>query len=157
VGILDGGWQRWTKGGGATSTEIPDVKPGDFDVVFQTDRLMTADTLQAQNRSGDAQIVDARSNREVAAGTVPGAIHLEWVDLKNADGTLKTPEELKRIFADKNLSPQKTAVTYCQSGGRASLNAFALELAGFEKVKNYYCGWQQWGDGKHPVKKPGKN
>jgi thiosulfate/3-mercaptopyruvate sulfurtransferase len=156
VGILDGGWTLWKEQAGETSTKTPDVKPGDFTVEFKQDRLAVIDALKKDYKSADVQIVDARSDEEVERGTVPKAVHLEWNRLMNkADGTLKSEAELKKIFADRDLAPDKRTVTYCQSGGRAALNAYALEVAGFKNVQNYYCSWQQWSrDKKAPVKKP---
>ena len=46
-------------------------------------------------------------------------------------------------------------MTYCQSGGRASVMAFALELMGGREVRNYYKSWAEWGnDPETPVAIP---
>ena len=51
----------------------------------------------------------------------------------------------------------RPAVTYCQSGGRAAVVAFALELMGGKQVGNYYRSWSEWGnDPDTPVAKPAK-
>jgi len=155
VGILDGGWKLWTEQGGKTSTEPADVKPGDFTVEFQQNRLADIDALKKDYKSADLQIVDARRDDEFGSGRIPNAVHLEWNGLMNADGTLKSDAALKKIFADRKLAEDKRTVTYCQSGGRAALNAYALEVAGFKNVQNYYCSWQQWSrDKTAPVQKP---
>ena len=91
AGILNGGWQNWTKSQGKTSTEAPDVKPGDFSVEFQADRLAHAESLKDADKSSDTQIVDARSQSEVDAGIIPGAVPLEWVHLQYGDGRMKSP------------------------------------------------------------------
>ena len=49
------------------------------------------------------------------------------------------------ITRDKN-GPQKPAATYCQSGGRAAMLAFTLELMGGKDVRNYYKSWAEWGN-----------
>jgi thiosulfate/3-mercaptopyruvate sulfurtransferase len=144
VGILDGGWKLWLDQRGEKATSTPEVKPGDFTVEFKADRLAVIDALKKDYKSADMQIVDARSNQEFASGTVPNAVHVEWKGLMNADGTLKSDAELKKIFAGRKLAESKRTVTYCQSGGRAALDAYALEVAGFKNVQNYYCSWQQW-------------
>lgn len=154
AGILDGGWKLWKEQGGETSTKPADVKPGDFTVEFKTDRLAVIDALKKDYKSSDVQIVDARSNDEFGSGRVPSAVHVEWKNLMNADGTLKSKAELQKIFADQKLAEGKRTVTYCKSGGRAALDAYALEVAGFKNVQNYYCSWQQWSrDKTAPVKK----
>lgn len=154
AGILDGGWKHWVATGGKTSTAIPEVKAGDFTIdAFDTGRLIHIDELKKALK--DLQVVDARSDSEVKAGKVPGAVHLDWKQLTNEDdGTVKSANELQALFASRQLKPGKPAVTYCQSGGRAAAEAYALELAGFKDVKNYYCSWQQWGSDKTaPIEK----
>jgi thiosulfate/3-mercaptopyruvate sulfurtransferase len=36
-------------------------------------------------------------------------------------------------------------ITHCQSGGRASVDAFEFERLGFT-TRNYYLGWSDWGN-----------
>lgn len=68
------------------------------------------------------------------------------------DGRFKSPDQLQELFQERGIKPGQTTVCYCQSGGRASVEAFALELAGFPKVKVFMRGWEQWGeDLKAPV------
>ncbi len=71
-----------------------------------------------------------------------------------SDGQLKSVAKLQRLFKGHNITPQETAITHCQSGGRASLEAFALELVGYPKVKVFYSGWLGWSaDQEAPVEK----
>lgn len=154
AGILDGGWQHWLDNGGESSTDEVKVEQGDFTIdSLQTDRLIQIGELKEAFK--EMQIVDARTEGEVQAGKIPGAVHLEWGELVNADGTFKSDDDLKALFASRELDPARPAATYCQSGGRAAAEAYALELAGFKDVKNYYCSWQQWGvDESAPREKP---
>src|SRR5438034_8322801 len=50
----------------------------------------------------------------------------------------KSADELARILMDRKIDLDKPVVTYCQSGGRAAVVAFTLELMGGRQVKNYY-------------------
>lgn len=152
AGILDGGWKAWTAAKGETSTEPAKVAAGDFEVEFDKSRLAVIDELQSEEKAAELQIVDARTDGEFNSGKIGDAVHLEWRNLMTDDGKLKPTDELKKIFAASNLDEGKTAVTYCQSGGRAALNAYALEVAGFKNVKNYYCSWGQWSN-RTPEKK----
>jgi thiosulfate/3-mercaptopyruvate sulfurtransferase len=48
-------------------------------------------------------------------------------------------------------------ITYCQSGGRAAVLAFGLELMGAKDVRNYYKSWAEWGNAPDtPVEVPKK-
>lgn len=161
--VLDGGWSYWTESGGEQSRAAVEVEPADFQPEFQPGRLAEIDDLkQSLEREGELTVVDARSQQEFEGtggpgarlGRIPGAVHLEWKELLRPDGRFKSKDELQAIFEQRNVDRQKRAVTYCQSGGRASLDAFALELAGYENVQNYYCSWQEWSaDAEAPVEK----
>ena len=89
VRLLNGGWTGWTsrsypivKG----SVVAPSVK---FVARAQAERLAAKEQL-LRSLKGDLQMVDARSENEYLgvekrnnprAGAIPGAKHLEWIDL----------------------------------------------------------------------------
>jgi thiosulfate/3-mercaptopyruvate sulfurtransferase len=108
--------------------------------------------------------VDARSAEEYCGtadtakrnGAIPGAVHLEWSDTVDKAGRFKSPEELTKLFREAGIDPSRPSITYCQSGGRAAVMAFALELMGGKDVRNYYRSWSEWGNSEDtPVVKPG--
>jgi thiosulfate/3-mercaptopyruvate sulfurtransferase len=121
--------------------------------------------VQAILEDQSSQILDARSDAEYCGSTggatrkghIPGAVALEWSDLLTPDKKFKSADELKKLFAERKVDLDKPAVTYCQSGGRAAVLAFALELMGAKHVRNYYKSWAEWGNaGDTPVELPKK-
>ena len=42
--------------------------------------------------------------------------------------------------------PAEQVIAYCQVGMRASVDLFALHLIGYDKLKNYYGAWEEWGN-----------
>lgn len=75
--------------------------------------------------------VDTRDAEQYEAGTIPGAVHIEW------------REVLDRI--DEIPEDQKT-VLFCNTGSLSSQAAFALRVAGRENVvvlQTGFTGWQQ--------------
>jgi NADPH-dependent 2,4-dienoyl-CoA reductase/sulfur reductase-like enzyme/rhodanese-related sulfurtransferase len=79
----------------------------------------------------DLQIVDVRSDAEVAAGKIPGSIHIPLSRLA------ERLEELDR---------SKTQVLVCRVGLRAYLAANTLRAAGFEKAAILDGGMLMWRD-----------
>ncbi len=163
VAILDGGWNAWKAAEYKVSHDETEVDEVMFQPTFHPERLMLVDDLQKVIKDKSASIVDARSPGEFAGtdgdeprkGHVPGAVNIEWTELLDEEGRFKSTKDLKKLFADGKVATDKPVVTYCRSGGRAALNAFALELAGYSNVKSYYCGWQEWSaTEKAPVAKP---
>ncbi|MEX0702146.1 MAG: sulfurtransferase [Planctomycetales bacterium] len=163
VALLDGGWPAWRAAGGKVATDETEIESkGKFAARFQKERLAEIGDLKESLEADAVTVIDARSDEEHAGtsgpgarlGRIPGAKHLEWKQFLDADGRFKSPEQIRSILAEQGIAGEKTVVTHCQSGGRAALDAFALELAGLPNVKNYYCGWSEWSkDEAAPVEK----
>ncbi|AWM40536.1 Putative thiosulfate sulfurtransferase [Gemmata obscuriglobus] len=165
VRLLNGGWLGWEKGKHPTEKAEPVVKPSAFKAVAAPERMATKDELLKSLPGGTLQIVDARSEGEFCgldalknkrAGAVPGAKQLEWSDLIDADShRFKPADELKTLFDAAGIKLSRPTATHCQSGGRASVMAYGLELMGATDVRNYYQSWSEWGNADDtPVVKP---
>jgi thiosulfate/3-mercaptopyruvate sulfurtransferase len=163
--LLNGGWTGWTKGGHSTEKREPAAAAVAFAARAMPDRLATKEELLESLTGGKVQIVDARSSGEFCgtekltnkrAGAIPGAKHLEWVDLLDKDTQrFKPAPELKKLIDDAGIRLDRPTATHCQSGGRAAVMAFGLELMGAKDVSNYYRSWSEWGnDDATPVETP---
>ena len=157
VQILNGGWDQWTAGNfPIEQTTPPAPTASNFTAQPQPKRLATKKSLLEALGSDALQLVDARSEAEYCgddphgnkrAGAIPGARHLEWSDLVDPQThRFKPAAEMRRLFAASGIDLDRPTATYCQSGGRASVLAFALELMGAEQVQNYYRSWAEWGN-----------
>lgn len=152
VSVLDGGFDAWIDAGAHVTQAVAAIETTDFTPEFQQNRLATIDEVQSILDEGTATIIDTRSEAEYSGtggpgsrrGHIPGAVHQEWTNFVTEDGRFKPVDEIRALLKEKGLRPQTKAVTHCQTGGRASLNAFAMELAGYGPVKNFYCGWSEW-------------
>jgi thiosulfate/3-mercaptopyruvate sulfurtransferase len=166
VRLLNGGFPAWEKAGGASETKAnlaTPVAPGGR--ILKSERLAEKkDVLEVVDKKS-AQIIDARSNDEYCGnsttakrnGHIPSATALEWTELLGKDKKFKSAVELSQLFAEKKIDLDKLAVTYCQSGGRAAVVAFGLELMGAKNVRNYYKSWAEWGNAEDtPVEVPKK-
>ncbi len=165
VRLLNGGWTGWQAGAFPVEQAEPADQPAEFEATAAPQRLATQGSLLDALPAGALQIVDARSEGEYCgtsplknarAGAIPGAKHLEWADLIDAQThRFKPSAELRQLFAAAGIDPQRPTATYCQSGGRASVMAFALELMGGQQVQNYYRSWAEWGNSPDtPVERP---
>ena len=155
--LLDGGWKTWKAEDYPTTRDVPaPATPTALKAEAITRQLATLRQVVDSLKHHDLQIVDARSQDEHCgidkrknkrAGAIPGAKHLQWSDLidKTTD-RFKSPEELRRLFDQAGIDLQRPTASHCQSGGRASVMAFGLELMGTGDVRNYYAGWSQWGN-----------
>ncbi len=161
--LLNGGWLAWKEAGLPTSTATTVPKARDFVITAPSDgRLATKQRILKLLKDGQkAQLIDARSEAEHCGttklakrgGAIPGSLHLEWSDaLDPKTHRFRSAAELTRLFKDAGIDVNRPAITYCQSGGRAAVMAFTLELIGARDVANYYRSWSEWGnDAETPI------
>lgn len=164
VRMMNGGWTAWRAAGGKVATDESVPVPKVVKLTARPERVVTKEQLVGALKGTAPQIVDARSVNEYCGltttakrnGAIPGAIQLEWSDcLDPKTKKFKTAAELKALFRERGIDLKAPVVTYCQSGGRASVMAFALELMGGAQVRNYYRSWSEWGnDPVTPIVQP---
>jgi thiosulfate/3-mercaptopyruvate sulfurtransferase len=165
--LLNGGWAAYQAGGHPVSKEAAtaQAKPYDIAAARKAAHAGKADVLEAV-KDKKLQIIDTRSEGEHCGttvlgkrgGAIPGSLHLEWSDaLDKKTGRFKPASELRQLFKDAGIDLDRPSVTYCQSGGRASVMVFTMELMGAKDVRNYYRSWAEWsGDPDTPVVTPKK-
>jgi thiosulfate/3-mercaptopyruvate sulfurtransferase len=163
--LLNGGWAGWVAAGGKPDKESATPNPTAPKLTAQPARLATKDQILRGLAGGGDLLLDTRSEAEHCGtkqtakrnGAIPGAKHLEWSDTLEKSGRFKSAAAIQRLLDDVGVDPAKPVTTYCQSGGRAALMAFVVELMGGKEVRNYYRSWSEWGnDGKTPIVKPKK-
>jgi thiosulfate/3-mercaptopyruvate sulfurtransferase len=164
VKLLNGGWKGWAAEHGPISQETPKVERAEVHLTPNPERLATKLQLLQSLPKHEFQIVDARSESEYCGeastakrnGAIPGALHKEWnevIDKKTQ--RFKSPDDLAKLLKDAGIDLNRPSVTYCQSGGRAAVMAFTLELMDAKSVRNYYQSWSEWGNAEDtPIEKP---
>jgi thiosulfate/3-mercaptopyruvate sulfurtransferase len=166
VRLLNGGWADWKAGKHPTEDAETLPTPLKFEAKARPDRLATKEQLLDSLKGGKLQIVDARSEKEFCgvekltnkrAGAIPGAKQLEWIDLIDKQThRFKSASNLRTLFEQAGITLDKPTATHCQSGGRAAVMAFGMELMGAKDVSNYYPSWSEWGNADDTPIVPGK-
>lgn len=116
--------------------------------------IVSADELLGQLDDPDLVILDVRGAAEYAGtdvraamgGHVPGARHLEWTRLLDAEGRLLDDETLRERLGAVGLVPGRRAVVYCQTHQRSSVTWLALKHLGIEDVRALDGAWSVWGN-----------
>jgi len=150
--MLDGGLKAMA--GERLTTEVEKFAPADFQISARAEILATYPQMLEQLGRRDVQIFDVRSDAEYYServrakhgGAIPGAYHQDWTAAIAADGTVKSPAELRAQFAALGLDPENEIVPYCQGGYRAAHAYLALKIAGYPRVRNYLGSWAEWGN-----------
>jgi thiosulfate/3-mercaptopyruvate sulfurtransferase len=120
VHVLDGGFHAWQAASYAVTTEAPRVREVQFQARVHDALIINADDLHNLLGTGDLALLDTRTDDEYLAksvraargGTVPGSVHLEWVNNLDADGAFKPAEELQDMYAAAGIHPANTVVPF---------------------------------------------
>jgi thiosulfate/3-mercaptopyruvate sulfurtransferase len=75
-----------------------------------------------------------------------------------AAGDFKPADELRQMYEDAGVTPDREVITYCQGGYRAANSYLALRLLGYPRVRVYVGSWKEWGDREAlPIEVPKQN
>jgi thiosulfate/3-mercaptopyruvate sulfurtransferase len=154
VRVLDGGFKAWSAARLPTTLEAVAPTPSTWHGTPDSSRLATLDQVRARLGNPATAIIDTRSDAEYygelvrakRGGAIPGATHIEWTRNLDEAGRFKPPDELRQMYAEAGITPDREAVTYCQGGYRAAHAYLALRILGFPNVRNYTGSWKEWGD-----------
>jgi len=150
--MLDGGLKA--AAGETLTTKVDKFAATDFALSPRAEILATYAYLLDRIGLPDVQIFDVRSAEEYFGervrakhgGAIPGAFHQDWMAALGADGTVKSPAELRAQFEALGLDPAAEIIPYCQGGYRAAHAYLALKIAGYPRVRNYLGSWAEWGN-----------
>jgi thiosulfate/3-mercaptopyruvate sulfurtransferase len=164
VALVDGGWARWTREGGAVEPGrvVPEPKP--FKGFPRAEWRLTADEVLRGLGAQDRLLVDARSNErfhgqgetlDPVAGHIPGAASAFFQNNLNPDKTFKSAAELRAHWSATLGGHEPTEVVcYCGSGVTACHNLLALEIAGLGGARIFPGSWSEWcADPSRPVER----
>jgi thiosulfate/3-mercaptopyruvate sulfurtransferase len=156
VALMDGGWVKWAAENRPSVTDAPKLAASAFTPKPQPRWIATAADVVASIDKPSVKIVDARTTAEIEGkdlrnirrgGYVPSSVPVYWEDLLDSQTkTFKPADALKKIYEDRGVLPGQEVIAYCQVGMRASVDLFALHLIGYDKLRNYYGAWEEWGN-----------
>ncbi|ELZ87154.1 thiosulfate sulfurtransferase [Haloferax elongans ATCC BAA-1513] len=162
VRLMNGGRDYWLDNDYPTTDEVPSFSEQDYTAKgpFEDIRAYRDDVEKAVDKG--LPLVDVRSPEEFSGeilappglqetaqrgGHVPGASNISWAATVNADGTFKSADELRDLYADEGIEGDESTIAYCRIGERSSIAWFALhELLGYDNVTNYDGSWTEWGN-----------
>lgn len=163
VRIMNGGRKKWLAEGREVSTDTPTPSATTYSAsaVDNSLRAFLSDVTGILPVNGTA-LVDVRSPDEFTGkllsppglpetcqrgGHIPGASSIPWGKTCNEDGTFKSADELRELYASHGVTSDKNVIAYCRIGERSSHSWYVLKyLLGFENVRNYDGSWTEWGN-----------
>lgn len=162
VRLMNGNRHLWEQAGHDWSTSAPTIEPSNYPQVQVNRDLIASRDVVANEIGMNAQLLlDVRSRAEYEgenfwpsgapnetgrAGRIPGAIHLPVDSVRSDDGVYIDLDDLRSLFEQKGVTRDRSVITYCTIGNRASQAWFVLTyLLGYPDVRVYYGSWVEWG------------
>jgi thiosulfate/3-mercaptopyruvate sulfurtransferase len=161
--LMDGGRKKWVAENRPLTAERPSyprtqyrAKEPDLSIrAFSTQvmqslsnpRVALVDVRSPQEFTGEVIAPPGMTETAQRGGHIPGAVNIPWSQAVNEDGTFKSEEELRALYAGKGVTPDKQVIAYCRIGERSSHTWFVLRyLLGYPDVRNYDGSWTEWGN-----------
>ncbi|MBE7188321.1 sulfurtransferase, partial [Jatrophihabitans endophyticus] len=135
VKLLDGGRKKWELDGRELSKE-PVSRPATQYHAKEQDLSIRAFRDEVVAAIGTQNLIDVRSPDEFSgkllapahlpqeqsqrAGHIPTALNVPWSKTANEDGTFKSDDDIRAIYADEGLDEGRDTIAYCRIGERSS-------------------------------------
>ncbi|MGB9595504.1 MAG: sulfurtransferase [Candidatus Poribacteria bacterium] len=151
--ILDGGWTKWKSENRPTSQDYPKITTTSY--ISKVDKNVRAELNEVSSAvsNNSAIIIDVRPAELYSGekgnwkrkGHIKGSINHFWgLDL-NDDGTWKSKDELKKIYEEIGVTPDKNIIVSCGQGQMSAHSYFTLKhILGYPNVRNYDGGFNEW-------------
>jgi thiosulfate/3-mercaptopyruvate sulfurtransferase len=154
IALLDGGLGAWQAAGFELETGYPPIKPSDFRIGRRPERIADRDWIEARLNDDDVTFMDVRSADEYAGrdvrsargGHIPGAAHLDWLELKDDNGHLKPAAELESLLERRGIHKNDEVAAYCQTHVRSAYAYLVLKALGYQQLRGYPGAWSEWGN-----------
>ncbi len=161
VAILNGGVKKWITEKRKVEYGKSRPKKGNYKAGEpRAELIASSEDVAAAVKSGDVQLVDARELQDYLGltyhrkftvpdrkGHVPGAKMLPATTLVDTKGTavFHPMDDIKQLSTVLGVDVNKPSITYCWSGGLASLDWYVLhELLGNKQTRLYDGSMHQW-------------
>jgi thiosulfate/3-mercaptopyruvate sulfurtransferase len=163
VKLVNGPREKWISESRPTSTDVPSHPAATFSAQEGDEAIRAKRDRVLDSLGDDHRLVDVRSPQEYSGeliamagyeqegaqrgGHIPGAASIPWAQAVGEDGTFKSADDLRELYAGKGVLDGQPIIAYCRIGERSAHTWFVLhELLGESDVRNYDGSWTEWGN-----------
>lgn len=112
-----------------------------------TPQFLDEKQVKALASDPNVVVVDVRSPSDFAAGHIPGAVNVYWDSTFDRDRVLLPSEQLRKIYADAGVTPDKRVVLFTRGGLQLSHSYTVLNLLGYKKIDFFTGKFEGWENG----------
>lgn len=162
VKLIDGGRVKWEQEQRPYTTDVPTPPVTSYGFPASTREELRAYRPRVEAGLGRVALVDVRSPGEFSGellapanlpqegaqrgGHIPTAVNIPWGSAVRDDGTFRPVEELRQLYGEQGVVPEREVIAYCRIGERSAHTWYVLrELLGYPEVRNYDGSWTEWG------------
>ena len=174
VTVLNGGTDAWLDAGYATDDVTPEFAPSQIEIgTGRRARIAALNHVRMEIEDSESTVIDGRPLNQFTGeapgkvfhtgkehkrrGHIASAINVPWPDNLNEDGTFKSVDELKRIYARHDIDNLRSVVTYCNEGFHATMPWFVLhEVLRYPEIRVYDDSLSEWANLDDTPMKTGK-
>ena len=151
VKVVSGGMAALERAGAQVVSDATVLEPAVYTAGEKQKKLVvTYDyiNLLLDKDDGMTVIIDTRSDEEFAEGTIPGAVHVEYLNNNYPSGEYKSVQNLQSTYIKLGVlpDPEKTYILFCKTSVRAAQSYTAMKDMGFSDVRVYDGAWTEWID-----------
>jgi thiosulfate/3-mercaptopyruvate sulfurtransferase len=170
--LLDGGLPKWTAESRPLAKDSPEVKQGKLtlrprpEIVVDINAMKDLSFAATNASPASPVLVDARTVEEFNGATqasseiprpghIPGSANVYWMQgqASKSDMSLLPEAGLRKLYESAGVTPDRPAVTYCNTGMQASQSYFTLKYLGYD-ARMYDGSFSEWSNAKDsPVQK----
>ena len=150
--MVDGGLDALIAVGMKESKDVKKLDPVEVEIdALNYERVIN--TKELEESFDDYVTLDVREDKEYEGGVhygeakggrIPGAVQVRFTDLFDANGYLKSNDEITSMLEDANIKKTDKVVVYCTSGIRSAYMQLIMEMLDYEVVKNYDGSYNTW-------------
>ena len=159
IKVLDGGYESWCNNSFATSRDARHNKASKFTVNIDKDFFVDYDEMLQIIYDKNIITLDVRDEDEWIGissspygidyapkkGRLPNAVWIEWYEFITHDMmSVGSLSKIKLALEQKNIHQKDQIVLYCFKGARLSNSYIALRKLGYENIRIYFAGWNEW-------------
>ncbi len=159
IKVLDSGYVNWEKSGFKTSKKTTYNCYKKF--ISNIDEKFFVDYNEMLSYIDNPKIIklDVRDKDEWVGirsspygmdfapkkGRLPNAIWIEWYKFITSNMlSVQSLERIQKELKKKNINKNDDIVLYCFKGARLSNSYIALRRLGYENIRIYFAGWNEW-------------
>ena len=137
-----------------SSPEGASASGGGVSIAIDQGPIAEAEDILERLGDPDLTVWDCRSWEEykgqraaaARAGHIPGAVHLDWLELMQRDRGLRLVDDIAGLLERRGIGPQQDVIAHCQTHHRSGLAYMVARILGFPRIRAYHGSWAEWGN-----------